>query len=121
MKKKHIIIYTPTSKDGDPNMDGTIYNSYTNRMAISFFWISNPCARLDGWKKLILHQLQQIMLVSFEIYIRKLIIRIEGWFWSFNEGMNGITDAHIFVWRAYVRIGYSIRTFIKRLKTTFNS
>ena len=37
MKRKHIIIYTPTSKDGDPNMDGTIYNSNTNRMAISFF------------------------------------------------------------------------------------
>ena len=26
MKRKHIIIYTPTSKDGDPNMDETTYN-----------------------------------------------------------------------------------------------
>ena len=66
-------------------------------MTVSFFWISNPCARLDGWKTLKLHQLQQIMLVLFEIYIQKLIIRIESRFWSFNEGMNAITDAHIFV------------------------
>ena len=96
-------------------------------MEVSFFWISNPCARLDGWKTLQLHQLQQIMLVLFEIYIQKLIIRIESWFWSFNAGMNGITDAHIFVWRMRtflyggllrppynVHVGYSIHTFIKR-------
>ena len=63
------------------------------------------------------------MLVLFEIYMRKLIVRIETWFWSFNEGMNGITDAHIFVWRPYknVRVGYSIHTFIKQPKSTFNS
>ena len=30
MKRKHIIIYTPTSKDGDPNMDGTTYNNNNN-------------------------------------------------------------------------------------------
>ena len=59
------------------------------------------CSTLDGWKTLKLHHLQQIMLVLFEIYIRKLIIRIDSWFWSFNEGMNGITNAHIFAWRAY--------------------
>ena len=29
MKRKHIIIYTPTSKDGDPNMDGTTYGRNT--------------------------------------------------------------------------------------------
>ena len=97
----------------------------------------NPWAQLDVWKKkkktLKLHQLQQIILVWFEIYIRKLIIIIEYWFWSFDEGMNGITDAHIFeglngitdahifVWRANVRVGYSIHTFIKRPKSTFNS
>ena len=46
----------------------------------------NPCARLNGWKTLKLHKLQQIMLVLFEIYIRKLIIRIESWFWSYHEG-----------------------------------
>ena len=28
----------------------------------------------------------------------RIILRIESRFWSFNEGMNGITDAHI-VWR----------------------
>ena len=27
------------------------------------------------------------------------VLKIESWFWSFNEEMNGITDAHI-VWRA---------------------
>ena len=26
-----------------------------------------------------------------------MFLRIESWFWLFNEGMNGITDAHI-VW-----------------------
>ena len=31
MKRKHIIIYTPTSKDGDPNMDGTTYNNNLQR------------------------------------------------------------------------------------------
>ena len=62
------------------------------------------------------------MLTLFELYIRKLIIRTEIWFLSFNEGMNGITEAHIFVWRAYnVRVGYSIHTFIKRPKSTFIS
>ena len=70
--------------------------SIVAQMTVSFFWISNPCARLDGWKTLKLHQLQQIMLVLFEIYLRKLIIRTESWFWSFDEGMNGITDTHIF-------------------------
>ena len=50
-------------------------------MAVSFFWISNLSARLDVWKTLKLHQLQQIMLVLFEIYIRKLVLRIESWFW----------------------------------------
>ena len=24
-----------------------------------------------------------------------ICLRIESWFWSFNEGMNGITDAHM--------------------------
>ena len=48
-----------------------------------------------------LHQLQQIMLVLFEIYIPKLIIRIESRFWSFDEGMNGITNAHIFASRLF--------------------
>ena len=51
----------------------------------------NTCARLDGWKTLKLPQLQQIIFVLFEIYIRKLIMRIESWLWSFHEGMNGIT------------------------------
>ena len=32
MKRNHIIIYTPTSKDGDPNMDGTTYNNNNNNM-----------------------------------------------------------------------------------------
>ena len=71
-------------------------------MAVSFFWISNPCAQQDGWKTLKLHQLQQIMLVLFEIYIWKLFIRIERWFWicpPYN-----------------VCIGYSNHTFIKRPK-----
>ena len=36
------------------------------------------------------------MLVLFQIYIWKLIIRTENWFWSFYEGMNGIPNAHIF-------------------------
>ena len=27
MKRKHIIICSPTSKDGDPNMDGTTNNN----------------------------------------------------------------------------------------------
>ena len=57
-----------------------------------------------------------------------IYLRIESWFWSFNEVMNGITDVHI-VWRAYknappyknVRDGYSIHTFIKRPKSTFYS
>ena len=61
-------------------------------LAISFFKISNPCARLDGWKTLKLHQFHQIMLVLFEICTQKLIIRIESWFWSFNGGMNGIAQ-----------------------------
>ena len=30
MKRNHIVIYTPTSKDGDPNMDGTTYNNNNN-------------------------------------------------------------------------------------------
>ena len=34
MKRKHIIIYmyTPASKDGDPNMDGTTNNSNSNQL-----------------------------------------------------------------------------------------
>ena len=66
----------------------------------------------------------------------------KSWFWLFNEVMNGITNAHIFVWRAIpachtkmcasviprtrppyknVRVGYSIHYFIKRPKSTFCS
>ena len=38
----------------------------------------------------------------------------ESWFWSFDEGMNGITNAHN-VWRGSlpyknVRVGYSIHS-----------
>ena len=64
------------------------------------------------------------MLVLFEIYIEKIIKRIESWFWLFNEGMNRIIDMHIFVWQVpynTVHVGYSIHTFIKRPKSTFNS
>ena len=32
-KIKHII-YTPTSKDGDPNMNGTIYNSNNGKFTL---------------------------------------------------------------------------------------
>ena len=74
----------------------------------------NPCARMDGGKALNLHTLQQIMLVLFEIYIRKWITKIESWFWSFHEDMNGITDADIFV-----RIGYSIHTLHETTKINF--
>ena len=35
------------------------------------------------------------------------------------KGMNGITDAHIFVWRAYVHIGYSIHTLHETTKINF--
>ena len=38
---------------------------------------------------------------------------------SFNEGMNGITDAHMTGYN--LRVGYSILTFIKWPKSTFNS
>ena len=55
----------------------------------------NPCARLDGRKTLKLHKLQQIILLLFDIYIRKLTIKIE--FVRIMKGMNGITDAYIFV------------------------
>ena len=41
-------------------------------MAVSFFWISNPYVRLDGWKSLKLHQLQQIMLVLLAHLSRRL-------------------------------------------------
>ena len=57
-------------------------------------------------------------------FIWKLIMKIESWFWSFNEGFSGKTDAHIFVWIRppyNVRVGYSIHTFIKRPKSTFSS
>ena len=30
---------------------------------------------------------------------RHSYLRIESYFWSFDQGMNGITDVHIFVWR----------------------
>ena len=77
----------------------------------------NLCARLDGRKMLKLHKLQQIMLVLFEIYMRKLIIRIES--------MNGITDVHIFVWRAtrhtMCTLVIPFIPFMKRPKSTFNS
>ena len=65
----------------------------------SFVLVNFKSLRATGWKTLKLHQLQQIIsfIWKFEIYIRKLIKRIESWFWSFTEGMNGITDAHIFV------------------------
>ena len=65
--------------------------------------------------------------VLFKIYTRKLIIRIESWFWSFDEGMNGITDVPYNVHVGYsrapynVHVGYSIHTFMKRPKSTFNS
>ena len=46
------------------------------------------------------------MLVLFEIYIRKLIIRIESWFWSFHEWYEwNNRRAHFCM---AVRIGYSI-------------
>ena len=36
------------------------------------------------------------------------------------KGMTGITDAHIFVWRAYnVRVGYSIHIFHETTKINF--
>ena len=96
--------------------------SYKRHTVVSFFWFSNPWARLDDWKTLKLHQLQQIMLVLFAIYIRKLIIWMESCFWSFNEGMNGITDAWSFnKGPPYnVCVGYSIYTFIKLPKSTFS-
>ena len=68
---------------------------------VLFNFAPNPCVWLDGWKMLKLHRLQQILLVLFEIYIRKLIIRIESWFWLLNEGMNGTADMHI-VWLAII-------------------
>ena len=65
------------------------------------------------------------MLVLFEIYKRKLIIRIESCFWSLNEGMNDEWNnwrEHFVCRQPYnVRIGYSIHTFIKWPKSTFNS
>ena len=60
------------------------------------------------------------MLVLFEIYIRKLIIRVKVDFGCFINAMNGINDDHIFVWRAYkVCIGYSIHTFHEKPKINF--
>ena len=53
-----------------------------------------------------------------------IYLRIESWFWSFYEGMNGITDVLIVWWDsppAYknVHVGYPIHTFMKRPKSTF--
>ena len=57
------------------------------------------------------------MLVLFEIYLRKLIIRIESWFWSFNEDMNGITDAHIHTTKINFQIlKYSFRKMFQKSK-----
>ena len=43
-------------------------------------------------------------------------LRIESRFWSFNKGMNGITDAQCLYGGKNVRVGHSIHTFIKRPK-----
>ena len=44
----------------------------------------------------------------------KYHLRIKSWFWSFNEGMNGITDAHIFVCR-HTKMCASVIPFIPSL------
>ena len=67
----------------------------------------NPCARLDGWKKK-KKKKKNVKIASVTTdkvcFIwslnKKNNYENSSWFWSFHEGMNGITDAHSFVLRA---------------------
>ena len=94
--KAFISINTCASSDREP-IAMTISQSLMQQFR-SFELYLQILACLTGWGDTQnMGKLQQINFVLFEIYVWKLIIRIEGWFLMFPWGMNGITNMHIFV------------------------